>query len=438
MLSFITTIIDTCLLYLFFFIMMNKRRFQKKAFIFDLLIIFLVQILYNLISSPLTGNISTEATVFRMLLNFVLDFLLSYLFLTKIWVRLVTVILYLVFLTLSEPLAMYVIEHFIDVSISGEVVPDIVFDTIPALMNIFVLLFICITTFISHTRNNTNLGIYTILLLVTPVLSLCLCILPDIFALSITAPTTYYILVYSLIFINVINYILLQNRIIAVQLSEQSKQQAYQLQYQQQKYEQLSNSYRNIRAFMHDTKKHLRYIEHCVKEKEYEKIIPYANETEQDLEKRYCTVNTGNLSIDTFISNLLIQAKEQEIKVETSIKVDTKKIPVRDYDLAIILGNLIDNALNACHSHEKDSIRIVIVTLDDNLTVYMENSYHPTRKITDITSELTHGYGLQNIEKTVHAYEGFCVYHTTQTVFSINIIIPRTRPVDDLLPTPLY
>ena len=45
-------------------------------------------------------------------------------------------------------------------------------------------------------------------------------------------------------------------------------------------------------------------MESCVNNKKYDDIIPYSREIMHDLESRYCTINTGNLVVDAFVSNL--------------------------------------------------------------------------------------------------------------------------------------
>ena len=50
--------------------------------------------------------------------------------------------------------------------------------------------------------------------------------------------------------------------------------QKEQLEFQRSKYQQLGEAYKNIRSFMHDTKKHLFYMESCVNNKKYDDIIP--------------------------------------------------------------------------------------------------------------------------------------------------------------------
>ena len=106
-----------------------------------------------------------------------------------------------------------------------------------------------------------------------------------------TNPDAYLILVIFLLIINIVNYILLQSVLKAESLAQEAGQLTEQVNYQRQKYQQLGDAYKNIRGFMHDIKKHLFYIETCVNEEHYDRIIPYARETMSDLEARYCTVN---------------------------------------------------------------------------------------------------------------------------------------------------
>lgn len=94
-----------------------------------------------------------------------------------------------------------------------------------------------------------------------------------------------------------------------------------------------------------------------------------------DLESRYCTINTGNLVIDAFVSNLLLQTKAQGITLHTNLKFDKSTIPVNDYHLTIILGNLLDNALNACRGQIGANIKVAVRTVDGTFTIHVANTY---------------------------------------------------------------
>lgn len=121
-----------------------------------------------------------------------------------------------------------------------------------------------------------------------------------------------------------------------------------------------------------------------------------------DLESRYCTINTGNLVVDAFVSNLLLQAKSRGIALQTDLKFDNDILPINDYHMTIILGNLLDNALNACKNQLNAKINVSIRTADDNFSIHVANTYVITssdKAPEDFEStDFIHGYGLKNVK----------------------------------------
>lgn len=151
-----------------------------------------------------------------------------------------------------------------------------------------------------------------------------------------------------------------------------------------------------------------------------------------DLESRYCTINTGNLVIDAFVSNLLLQTKAQGITLHTNLKFDKATIPVNDYHLTIILGNLLDNALNACRGQIGANIKVAVRTVDGTFTIHVANTYviaDPDKAPDDFEKiDFIHGYGLKNVKDSAEACGGFCVIHHENDVYSATVIIPILNP----------
>lgn len=272
---------------------------------------------------------------------------------------------------------------------------------------------------------------YAALLILIPALSCILVLLPSFFHMNKTNPDAYLILVIFLLIINIVNYILLQSVLKAESLAQEAGQLTEQVNYQRQKYQQLGDAYKTIRGFMHDIKKHLFYIETCVNEEHYDRIIPYARETMSDLEARYCTVNTGNLVIDAFISNLMLRTARHNIKLTTKLKIDNDLVPCDDYHMTIILGNLLDNALNACLEEQSGEININIQTIEHTFTIYITNTYHfpigekPPEDIENL--DFIHGYGLKNVKNSAEACGGFCLINYENGIYSVTVIIPEKK-----------
>lgn len=125
---------------------------------------------------------------------------------------------------------------------------------------------------------------------------------------------------------------------------------------------------------------------------------------------------------------------ENEIAFTTDLSADPDRIPVSNYDLCIILGNILDNAFTACMNNreEKNHIELTI-TISDNDMFYIheQNSYNHAEDTAlsgqppEIPAFSDHGYGLQNIRKVTESHYGvFNIYF--DDLFKADIVIPIT------------
>lgn len=118
-------------------------------------------------------------------------------------------------------------------------------------------------------------------------------------------------------------------------------------------------------------------------------------------ETTYVKINAGNLVIDSFLSNYITVAKNEGIQINTDINIHPDQIPVNDYDLCVILGNLLDNSLEACrHINIPDSryINIRIYVNDhNNFIIHTANTYCRNADSEKSKHNLQHDFGLANI-----------------------------------------
>lgn len=112
--------------------------------------------------------------------------------------------------------------------------------------------------------------------------------------------------------------------------------------------------------------------------------------------------------------------------------IDNSTIPVNDYHLTIILGNLLDNALNACNGQIGAQIKVAIRTVDGTFTIHIANTYviaDSQKSPNDFDKiDFIHGYGLKNVKDSAEACGGFCVIHHENDVYSAIVIIPILNP----------
>lgn len=295
-----------------------------------------------------------------------------------------------------------------------------------------VLFILCLLVSIFFRKNNPKQqSEYKLLVLSTPVISIIIFACLPIQQIYLIDDVLFYkLLICCLVILNIINYILIQREYKSSMLQITNAKMEDQLRFQKEKYEQLSESYRQSRRIIHDIKKQYFCIEEYVDNAEYDSLKKYARDAIKDIESTYSKYNTGNLVIDSFLTNYDSLASKNHIQFVTKLGVDYNRIPVNDYDLCVILGNMLDNCLKACTANPSNEnfIHIAIETTNnDKFTIHCENT---TKKETSLDTilekqraSLYHGYGLSNIKRTVEKYHGFFTY-SVDTLFYMDLVIP--------------
>ncbi|MBE5937360.1 MAG: GHKL domain-containing protein [Lachnospiraceae bacterium] len=238
----------------------------------------------------------------------------------------------------------------------------------------------------------------------------------------------------ALLFTNIANYYLLRHFIHMTELEDKVTNLKKQLIYQSKNYQQISTAYRSTRKIIHDTKKHFRYINECIKKEHYSSINAYLAQLINELEDSHTSINTGNLVIDAFIGSSRAQAENEHITFTTKIQINTDYITVSDYDLCIILGNLLDNALEACQKvipPKPKQINVNIFTTPKKFVIHICNTYAdiPTSQ-ESVNLQVLHGYGIPNVKSITSKYYGTYTFFTENDIYHSIVNIPY---IDDTL-----
>ncbi len=264
---------------------------------------------------------------------------------------------------------------------------------------------------------------YELILLLSPAISLIIIIFTPLHELS---NGNYYsfISIICLAVLNILNYILVsfyyQQAERTLRLTQLEKISTY----QRDKYNQLSSMYKSTRKLIHDTKNHYYMIKNYVEEGKYDELIAYLDLSLDDLENYYCDYTTGNLVIDSLFTNYSSLCSEKGVTFETYINIDSNRIPVNDYELCIIIGNIMDNAITAClkNAVESNYIRTKIIINDkDMFCIHVRNTFN--RRDANKDKDIMHGYGLINVKDIVENKNGI-LYIEKKDEFCVDIIIP--------------
>lgn len=195
--------------------------------------------------------------------------------------------------------------------------------------------------------------------------------------------------------------------------------------------EEVENMYRQTRGWRHDLKNHLQTMKAHVTMGEYDKLEGYLNELDEDLTTVDQVIKTGNVMIDAVLNSKLSLARVKNIRVEAKAIVP-RELPLSQVDLSIIIGNLMDNAMEAClkvEDVEKRFLRVYIDVLKGQLYIYVMNSMQDSPKrfgkiyLTTKDSR-NHGFGLMRIDKVVGKYHGYLDRQNEEGVFATEVMLP--------------
>ena len=195
--------------------------------------------------------------------------------------------------------------------------------------------------------------------------------------------------------------------------------------------EEVENMYRQTRGWRHDLKTHIQTMKAHLALGEYDRLEEYLNELDADLAEVDKIVKTGNVRIDALLNSKLSLAQARGIPVEAKAIVP-HSLPLSEVDLGIIVGNLMDNAMEAClkiEEQEKRFLRVYIDVLKGQLYIYVMNSVgeKPQKKgrlyLTTKDSR-NHGFGLMRMDRVVAKYHGYLDRQNEDGVFATEVLLP--------------
>ena len=221
----------------------------------------------------------------------------------------------------------------------------------------------------------------------------------------------------------------------SVRLNENArvKQENVVLNMEQKRYEELRTYMDETRTLRHDFRQHMRVITELAAEDEFEELKEYIKQFSGIVKKSY-TPFSANMAVDAVAAHYSNMAKAQNVKIEWNLKLP-KNLPIPDVDFCALLGNLMENAMNATIKLPEEKRRIVVMAsmISENmLGLTVDNPYTGkirfNREHLPTTREPGHGFGMPSVAATVNRYNGTMEIETKDGLFSVSIMLyPQTQ-----------
>ncbi|NLZ46091.1 MAG: sensor histidine kinase, partial [Clostridiales bacterium] len=175
---------------------------------------------------------------------------------------------------------------------------------------------------------------------------------------------------------------------------------------------------------------HIQNMKIQLYEKNYNALDCYLNELVEDLNTVDTVIKTGNVMVDAILNSKLSLSAKLNVKINVKANVP-QKLKISDVELCSILGNLLDNANEACEKVPKENrfIRVYIGTLKGQFYLSVQNcaaSKEIIKKEGKYLSQKSgdHGFGLFRIDSIATKYRGFVNRQDEEGVFATEIMLP--------------
>ncbi len=192
----------------------------------------------------------------------------------------------------------------------------------------------------------------------------------------------------------------------------------------------MSDSISSTRALRHDIKNHIIAVEGLLNQNRIDEALTYIHNTSKLYNLSAQTIKTGNIELDSLLNYKLSQAEHLHIPVDIQVEVPENNV-IEPFDLAVVLGNLFDNAIEALSklSEEKRYLKLSIRYHKGCLLICSSNPYQGEivkrngEIATSKPDSTLHGIGLHSIETTIRKYNGEIEILTENAIFMIQILI---------------
>jgi len=196
-------------------------------------------------------------------------------------------------------------------------------------------------------------------------------------------------------------------------------------------YDEVQNIYKQMRGWRHDYHNHIQVIKAHNALGQSDEIDVYLNKLDEDLTSVDTIIKSGNIMLDAILNSKLSLAVAKKISINAKAAAP-KTVNVSDIDLCVIVGNLLDNAIEACMKIENEDerfIRVYIGIFKEQLYISVSNSTGPGvtkqngRYMT--TKAGSHGFGLLRVDNIIQKYGGYINRQNEDGVFATEVMLPK-------------
>ncbi len=196
-------------------------------------------------------------------------------------------------------------------------------------------------------------------------------------------------------------------------------------------YAEVENMYRQTRGWRHDYRNHIQVLKSYLAMGDIEAASHYLDALDADLNTVDLAMKTGNKMTDIILNSKISLARSKNIQVVADAHVPVE-LSTAEIDLCIIIGNLFDNAIEACMALPKEERMIRVYMEMKNTLLYISFTNSTARKKQKKVNGRFfsskgegHGYGLVRIDTIIDRYQGYISRNSEDGAFTTEVLLPQ-------------
>lgn len=413
----ITNIFDVYIIYKFMSAFFDRKDANRQIEIVSYTFYF-----FSFTSVYLFLNIP----IVTLLCNIIVLFLVSFNYNTGIKRRILAIsLIYIILISIESIVAL--LFGFLDFSVFSK---NDEFSSIAGMIIVKILLYIA-ALFINNYKNIKNMTVipysYWFAIFFIPLTSLLIILT----IIEMAADNVYKIIfvIVSLLFVNFFVFYLYDNLSVQQEERYEKLRLFQQNNYYHKQFELIKTSLKSTKSFKHDMKNHLAVLRLLIEKNENSEAMKHIEQMTDAIITANEYAQSGNVIIDSILNFKLQEAVHHGISVSLELNIP-EQLSITSFDMSIILGNLLDNAINACYKLEKDKrLDLKIKYKRGRLLIKISNTYNGNlnyigdRLITSNEDKENHGMGIKNIKFALDKYNGEMEIEHTENIFTVILLM---------------
>jgi len=207
------------------------------------------------------------------------------------------------------------------------------------------------------------------------------------------------------------------------------KAEIYQQELIEKHFAEVENIYQKMRGWRHDYNNHMQVLKAYLSEKKYDEAEAYVDALSHDLASVDMTLKTGNIMVDAILNSKISLMQSRKIKVDATAFVPAK-LSVSEIDLCILIGNLLDNAMEACMALPEEERFVIVYIKSRGTNLYLSFTNSAGKKLAKkenifiSTKGENHGFGLVRVDDIVKKYGGILTRASEDGGFTTELLLP--------------